>query len=750
MSAASESITSESVTAISTPVPLVTETLRPVVGVEIRSLDDRSCVISRGEAHHIIGLPAATVTMLIAAWQAGRDELVSADLTRAAHPLRALIGDRSVEGASTVRSVAPQDIRRRGIDALISGDGEAVDAMVTLTHPDDRLIPVEWTGARAVVNQAFTTRSPLVVVVQGSRESDLIDIDRMCHDMRVTWLPVEITRGRLWVGPVVTPGLGASYEDAAALRLAAARDPRVHRVLRTPPITGDHGPRPRSLTTLLDAALDIIATTSPSAARAGAGDVVHELWIDPTGDVDHRRHPVLPMPSRRTTHRPHTIDDLVDDRTGVIVRVRTVTHDASVPAALATRQADVGDIRAVTPWANNILCQGSAFDDPRSAELAALGESAERYCGNILDTLPVTWGSYHELVRRGVPTLDPAELILYSDTQYRSPGFPFVPLTRDLRIHWVPGRRLGDRSEILVPASLVYVNWYSAGFAAAPPTNFCAFAGIAAGPDEDFAVASALEEIIERHATMIWWLNALPLPAVAGVELPILADGLRHHVIRLDNEFGVPVAASVVHDDAHSLVNVGFSARPRFGDAALKALTEAFTLQEGSRDLLRANGLHWKVMADGELNGRAFKPWRADRAYLDDFRPDMHDCDDLMVQQQVYLDPRAGERMAHLLKPAARIAISDIAELPSRSASQYGDTLHANGIDPVVVDITTDDIGSTGMRVVRVLAPGTVGNAPAAFPFLGRARVMDVPVQLGWRERPLAETDLNYFPMPHA
>ncbi|MEP9394883.1 hypothetical protein ABLE94_21855 [Gordonia sp. VNK1] len=227
MSAASESITSESVTAISTPVPLVTETLRPVVGVEIRSLDDRSCVISRGEAHHIIGLPAATVTMLIAAWQAGRDELVSADLTRAAHPLRALIGDRSVEGASTVRSVAPQDIRRRGIDALISGDGEAVDAMVTLTHPDDRLIPVEWTGARAVVNQAFTTRSPLVVVVQGSRESDLIDIDRMCHDMRVTWLPVEITRGRLWVGPVVTPGLGASYEDAAARRLAAARDPRV-------------------------------------------------------------------------------------------------------------------------------------------------------------------------------------------------------------------------------------------------------------------------------------------------------------------------------------------------------------------------------------------------------------------------------------------------------------------------------------------------------------------------------------------
>ena len=415
-----------------------------------------------------------------------------------------------------------------------------------------------------------------------------------------------------------------------------------------------------------------------------------------------------------------------------------------------TRQADVADIRAVTPWANNILCQGSAFSDAAGARLAALGESVERYCGNVLDTLPVTWGSYDELRRRGLPVLDSCELVLYSEEQYAAPGFPFVPLNRDLRVHWVHGRWVADDSPVLVPASLVYVNWYSAGLAAAPPTNFCSFAGIAAGPDEAFAVRSALEEIIERHATMVWWLNAHPLPAVTGLGGPVIEPPCRATYLNLDNEFGVPVAAAIVHDDDARLVNIGFSARPRFRQGAVKALTEAFTLQEGSRDLLRSDGLHWKVMAAGELNGRAFKPWRRDRRYLDDFRSDMHDCDDLMVQQQVYLDPRAGRAMSSLLEPSTHRDRATVPDIAGDPADHYCRALERHGIGAIVVDITTPDVASTGMRVVRVIAPGTVGNAPAAFPYLGRRRVQDLAVELGWRERALDEDRLNYFPLPHA
>lgn len=109
--------------------------------------------------------------------------------------------------------------------------------------------------------------------------------------------------------------------------------------------------------------------------------------------------------------------------------------------------------------------------------------------------------------------------------------------------------------------------------------------------------------------------------------------------------------------------------------------------------------------------------------------------------------------MAHLLDPAAERAVAQDADVPGpapRGADRYRRALEGQGISPIVVDITTADVASTGMRVVRVIAPGTVGNAPAAFPFLGRGRVQSIAVELGWRDRPLEEAELNYFPMPHA
>ena len=47
------------------------------------------------------------------------------------------------------------------------------------------------------------------------------------------------------------------------------------------------------------------------------------------------------------------------------------------------------------------------------------------------------------------------------------------------------------------------------------------------------------------------------------------------------------------------------------------------------------------------------------------------------------------------------------------------------------VDVTTADVARTGYRVVRVVVPGLIPNWPAGFPFLGKRRVQDIPVQLG-------------------
>lgn len=736
-----------------TPAPFLLDARTARTGVEIRPLDERRSLLTVGEQHHIVDVPASVVQVLVWAWHEGRDDLVGGEFATAAAGLRPLLEAARPRMSPAPPVAATRHGRGPAARAVLAGDDDLVSAAARRLRADDDVQLAPPGPPRTVATAAFSASRLLVVALRGGREREFVDMDRICHDLRVPWLAVELSRGRLWVGPLVTPGVGASYEDAAGRRLASARNAGVHRALRTPAVGGDQGPDAADLPALFDAMWEVVADAAEAVAREGLleapGDLLHELWLD-AADVRRRAHPVLPLPHRRTRHRAHTVDDLVDERAGVITRVREVRHHERVPAGLVTRQADVADIRAVTAWANNVLCQGSAFDDADSAHAAAVGESVERYCGNILDTLPVRHGSFAALRRAGVPVLDPRRLVLYSDAQYAAPGFPFVPLGADLPVHWVPGRSAVTGEEVWVPASMVYVNWYSADVAAAPPTNFCAFAGIAAGPGEDFAVMSALEEIVERHATMVWWLNAQPLPRVEGVATPAVAPGTRVTFVHLDNEFGVPVAAAVVHDDDDRLVNVGFSARPDFASAAAKALTEAYTLQEGSRDLLHADGLHWRVMTEGELNGRAFKPWRADRRYLDDFRPDMHDCDDLMVQQQVYLDPRAGALMSPLLEPVATRRLDELPVLPDRSRQTMVSALAGAGVEPIVVDITTPDIASTGLRVVRVIAPGTIGNAPAAFPFLGRGRAQRIAVELGWRDAPIAEDAVNLFPLPHA
>lgn len=637
---------------------------------------------------------------------------------------------------------------------VIAGDPEVTHALTTAILNDpggERLSIQKHPGPlHSAVHQAFSWNATLMVTTRGADSAGLIDTDRLCADARITWLPASLERNRLRLGPLVAPGVGASYEDYIARRIAASPNAEVERSLLTPSITGDAGSEAGELSELFGSAARELLT-GQSLAR---GDTV----VDITDDASVETHPVLPLPGSDRTFRAQGPTSLIDPHTGLITRTRRISHHPSVPRSLATVQADVCTLRRVARWANNTSCQGSAFADPSAAEAAAIGEAVERYCGNILDTLPVEYGSYDQLITRGIGrVLDPDELILYSDGQYQAPGFPFVPMTHDLPIHWVPGESLTRGEPVWVPASMVYVNWFTAGHASAPVTNFCPFAGIAAGPTREYATMSALEEIIERHATMVWWLNSQPLDALR-LDHDLLSpwqDSIAEHdqqpgLIALDNEFAVPVAAGVLYKPDEQLLNIGFSARHDIGAAAKKAWTEALTLQEGSRDLLPEDGRHWVAMRRGDLNGRSFKPWRQDRRYLDDFREDMHDCDDLMVQQQVHLDPRAHAKVSHLVERPTTREIESIASLPARNLAHYQARVEEQGLEVIVVDITSPDVSSTGLSAVRVIVPGTIGNAPAAFPFLGQGRVQQIAVELGWRQTPLPEADLNYFPLPHA
>lgn len=642
---------------------------------------------------------------------------------------------------------------------LLIGDRSVVEPLRSLLS--ENAITGQITVAADLVYEIPKNVDPTTVVVAVRDRFDqswLRSLDEATAQSGIRWTQLHLTtQGGVW-GPHIEPGQTANYNDVLQRRRCAIDEPDIFDALASSPVGAvDQHDQARSSWLYGGFATDLADWLSEGPTRALSSEVeadVRELTLT--------THPVLPLPSHRLDGPLRITGEgsslLMGERTGIIQRTRRITHHPDSPARLHTVQTHNSSMARVDQeWANDVITGGSAFDDPDAAHQSALGEAVERYCGNHMGQNELCWASYDELRARGENAIDPEQLILYSEDIYTATGCPFERFTRSLRVRWVRGRSLTHDRPIWMPVTLVFVNWLAAEADGHPLTNYMNFSGVAAGPNLDYALVSGIEELVERDATMIWWMNAQPLPKVKpSAELEALYAGApteagqRAWLINLDNEFDIPVMAGLVHHTVEDFFTIGFAARPDPEAAARKAWTEAWTLQEGSRDLNSPDSLIRQAITWGFASYVDLKPWRADRRYLDDYRPDFKDVTDLMCQQQVFLDKRAIDSVSHFTHVDATRELSDLPRLPDRNLDTYRERIESNGFEICYVDCTTPDVEAAGFNAVRVVIPGLVGNAPAAFPLLGRRRVQDVPVALGWRKEALAEKDLNYWPIPHA
>lgn len=450
---------------------------------------------------------------------------------------------------------------------------------------------------------------------------------------------------------------------------------------------------------------------------------------------------------------------LVNPRSGLIKSLQPIPIQPELPVAYKAFRADVSNTRAIGPWQADRTALGAAFYDEERARQSAIGEAMERYCGNFIPAARLRRASYQELCNAGEYALDPSELILYSEKQYSQRGFPFTRFTPDLRVLWCEGTELGSGRSILVPASIVYLNYFSDVRASEPPTNFTMFSGIAAGPSRAEAERSALEELIERDATMIWWQSGsqmadIDLSALPQVQAALFAPGNRgtisYTVQHIRTPFEIPVIAAWLHDHEHQLITLGFACRADPTEAILKALIEAIHLRGFHLGLLREDGDVWRAMRAGILNKRAYKPYRADRSYMDAFRRDFHDITDLGAQAQIYLDPRMHVHITPFLSGGTKVSLTDIPAVHEQDRrATYLQRLRRHGFSVISVDLTTPDVQMAGLHAVRVIVPGLYPNGPAAFPFLGGKRLYEEPATYGWLPAPLDEEKIIRIPMPH-
>ena len=449
---------------------------------------------------------------------------------------------------------------------------------------------------------------------------------------------------------------------------------------------------------------------------------------------------------------------LVDSRSGVLTRIEVIPRDPAWPSHLVVAVSEIADTWRFAPWASDRVSTGTAFGSTEAAVGAAVGEAIERYCGNFVPS-ELRRATYEELAADGVEAVDPQTLALYADWQLVSPGCPFVPFGRDLPVLWALGERMDGGSLAYVPASLIWVNYFLPPRDAEPRTNFAMFAGIAAGRSRAEAEASALEELIERDATMIWWHSGSPAVGIqpdAEIE-DLLAGGrdevIHYRLVQIRNVFEVPVIGALIEDKERQVLGFGVAARCDPGEAMRKAVAEAVTLRTYSLGLLDPQGVIWQSAAEGVIEGTSFKPHRADRLYADSYRDDFKDVTDLGCQSQIYLDPRMRPHLQRILAPEQWTKLTAIPGIPAEDDDArrlvYLELLARRGISAFSVDLTTPDVRAAGLHVVRVVAPGLYGNAPAAFQYYGGRRLYEEPLDCGWIGRRLRPTDVVIAPVPH-
>ncbi|MBB6403425.1 YcaO-like family protein [Arthrobacter sp. AZCC_0090] len=416
---------------------------------------------------------------------------------------------------------------------------------------------------------------------------------------------------------------------------------------------------------------------------------------------------------------------LVNARTGVVRSIEARAIPAHFPASFALSHAVLADSRAFSKWPSDASGAGYSFANPEAVLGAAIGEAVERYCGNLVPA-GLKRASRRDVQASGAAAIGLQEFCLFSQEQYARPGFPVPAPDADTVIDWVPAQDLVDGTEVLIPASMV---WVAHSLFVAPVRHPVIQAGLATGRTLEEARWGGLCEVIERDAMTLSWTGGRGVHELSVPQW--LADfsrgpegRLRTRWLLFATEFGVPVIGALVFDETTGYLTLGMGAGGDPVATAQKAYGEALQLQLFVSDY---DDPHGPYMAAAQSPSSPLKPWRQDRCYSQEYAADLSDVVDYGCHLQLHMDPGIQRRFLDELETSirGRLALDELSDewTGEDRLERLVSALASRGHRVLCVEATTEDIAPTGLRVVRMVVPGLYSNAPQALPFLGGTRL---------------------------
>ncbi len=152
--------------------------------------------------------------------------------------------------------------------------------------------------------------------------------------------------------------------------------------------------------------------------------------------------------------------------------------------------------------------------------------------------------------------------------------------------------------------------------------------------------------------------------------------------------------------------------------------------------------------------GRIYVRQLARREPLRRFRRDFTDVQTFADHAQFYTrHPRCYRRLRHLVcgHPLAELDwLDESLDADKCAPSEIVRTMEESGLTPFWRELTTPDVGASGLRVVRVLVPEMQPlHANHQLPFLGGTRHLHPESVFRWVEKTNRRHVQNRFPHPY-
>ena len=612
-------------------------------------------------------------------------------------------------------------------------------------------------------------------------------INQQCLSLGIPWLRAYCEFGTGIIGPCVDPSEAgcvacvelrrrAAMRDATDFVLLCQQDEKEKRVREQPWLTNSHLEMLAQL--VVQEVFAYLNTPDTMQTRRALLD----LDLD---TLHYQRHRFLPEPEcpacgsmlpdtpeaatimlqsrlklspstyrirKLSAHAKEIFETYVDVKTGL---VPALVKDPNYSIAMTTAWIGISD---GGEGHSQMSGTGRTLSYEQS-QLAAIAEALERYGGQRPKTKRTTVeATYREL---GEQALDPTTLGLHTAEQYRLLGFRYIPYHPDQLCSWVWGYSFQREAPILVPKHVGYYGWLRLGAKPAdggtssPEQSAFVYEisnGCALGNCLEEAIFYGILEVAERDAFLMTWYAQLSVPrldprSATNPEVSLMleniesASGYTIHVFNTTLDHGVPCCWVMAVDEQER-------------DGMPKALCAAGS--HPNPELAVINALQELEM----MVKRPFDDFQTSREKALDMLIDPLSVTEMEHHSLLYYLPEAFERLSFLydspgIPQTFQEAFSDFYNYEPTldlrdDLTALIDHYALCGIDIIVVDQTTPEHAAQDFHCAKVIMPGLL---PMTFGHqhrrnTGFQRLYHLPAQLGYREGPLTDADINPHPHP--